>query len=153
MAARRVELGAVGEMVRAAIRTNRNNHGWRLEDLSARLQEQGRPMSKATLSQIETGGRRVDVDDLVAIARALEVEPVILITKSKPFQAEVMSTDDYEEYLQFLKLPEEEQERIQQEIRDDYQASMSVEERLLLKVEMQLETLRAQIEHKKEAAD
>jgi transcriptional regulator with XRE-family HTH domain len=36
-------------------------------------------MSKVTLSQIETGGRRVDVDDLVAIAYVLNVNPITLL--------------------------------------------------------------------------
>ena len=51
----------------------------RLEDLSNRLAELGHPLSKASLSQIETGGRRIDVDDLASISTALGVSPVDLM--------------------------------------------------------------------------
>jgi transcriptional regulator with XRE-family HTH domain len=75
MGTRRVELGTVGEIVRQRVRAARISSDLRLEDLAERLKNDGHPLSKATLSQIETGGRRVDVDDLVALADALEISP------------------------------------------------------------------------------
>jgi transcriptional regulator with XRE-family HTH domain len=79
MATRRVELGPTGETVRANIRRFREEQGWRLDDLATLIRHAGRPMSKTTLSQIETGGRRVDVDDLMALSHVLGVNPNALL--------------------------------------------------------------------------
>ncbi|MEV7600047.1 helix-turn-helix transcriptional regulator [Kitasatospora sp. NPDC089797] len=49
------------------------------KDLSARLREVGRPMLPTVVSKIERGERRVDVDDLVALALALNVSPTTLL--------------------------------------------------------------------------
>ncbi len=46
-----------------------------LADLSSRLTALGQPISLSALSNIELGQRRVDVDDLVALALALGVAP------------------------------------------------------------------------------
>lgn len=43
-----------------------------LDDVAARLRELGHPIIKTGLSKLESGERRVDVDDLVALAVALE---------------------------------------------------------------------------------
>ena len=43
--------------------------------LSDRLQALGRPILPTGITKIEKGGRRVDVDDLIALALALEVTP------------------------------------------------------------------------------
>lgn len=51
----------------------------RLEDVAHLVSYHGRPMGKATLSLIENGQRRVDVDDLMAFARVLKVTPMDLL--------------------------------------------------------------------------
>ena len=79
MATRRLELGEAGTAVRKAVRRARHRNDWTLDQLSERMADAGRPMSKATLSQIETGNRRVDVDDLVALAFALMIAPADLL--------------------------------------------------------------------------
>ena len=79
MAKRRVDLGVTGEVTRMNIKRVRRAKKLRLEDLSNRLAELGHPLSKASLSQIETGGRRIDVDDLASISTALGVSPVDLM--------------------------------------------------------------------------
>jgi len=48
-------------------------------ELSARLEELQRPIPPLGIHRIETGKRRVDVDDLVGIALALGVSPVSLL--------------------------------------------------------------------------
>jgi transcriptional regulator with XRE-family HTH domain len=48
-------------------------------DLSARLEEIGRPIPPLGLSRIEKGERRVDADDLVALALVLNVSPAALL--------------------------------------------------------------------------
>ena len=84
MATRRVEIGPTGETVRYNIRRYREALRYRLDDLADLLTYAGRPMSKATLSQIETGGRRVDVDDLLAFCHVLRVNPNALLLPPAP---------------------------------------------------------------------
>lgn len=43
------------------------------QQLAARLVELGRPMQASGVAKVESGGRRVDVDDLAALAVALNV--------------------------------------------------------------------------------
>ncbi|MFD9716683.1 helix-turn-helix domain-containing protein [Streptomyces sp. NPDC059076] len=47
--------------------------------LSAKLKETGRPIPPTGITRIEKGERRVDVDDLVALAHALNVSPAALL--------------------------------------------------------------------------
>jgi len=54
-----------------------------LAQLSARLAELGRPILPNGISRIEQGERRVDVDDLVALALALDVSPNALLMPDK----------------------------------------------------------------------
>jgi transcriptional regulator with XRE-family HTH domain len=53
-------------IIRARVRGLRMARGWSLDALAARCQ-----MSASTLSRIETGHRRISIDQLVPIARAL----------------------------------------------------------------------------------
>jgi transcriptional regulator with XRE-family HTH domain len=67
----------LSEVVRQRIRGLRQARGWSLDVLAARCH-----LSPSTLSRIETGHRRIDLDQLVALAHALGstidqlVEPV-----------------------------------------------------------------------------
>nr|WP_236647127.1 XRE family transcriptional regulator [Micromonospora acroterricola] len=67
----------LSEVVRQRIRGLRQARGWSLDSLAARCH-----ISPSTLSRIETGHRRIDLDQLVALARELGttidhlVEPV-----------------------------------------------------------------------------
>ncbi|PZF85420.1 helix-turn-helix domain-containing protein [Jiangella anatolica] len=67
----------VDAVIRARIRGLRQAKGWSLDALAARCH-----LSPSTLSRIETGSRRISIDQLVPIARALDttldqlVEPV-----------------------------------------------------------------------------
>ena len=58
---------ALDGLVRARIRGLRLAKGWSLDELAARTY-----LSPSTLSRIETGHRRIGLDQLTAIARALE---------------------------------------------------------------------------------
>jgi len=53
-------------------------------DLSDRLREIGRPMLPSVISKIERGERRIDVDDLVALAVALRISPLSLLLPCSP---------------------------------------------------------------------
>lgn len=75
MATRKIEVGPTGERLAANIKALRLSRRLTLDDLSGRLNELGRAIPKSGLSKIESGERRVDVDDLVALAIALQVTP------------------------------------------------------------------------------
>jgi len=75
MASKSIEMGAAGNGVKDAIRALRIDRRMTLTDMTEALKSTDRPLSKATLSQLETGMRRIDIDDLFAIAKALKVDP------------------------------------------------------------------------------
>lgn len=76
MATRKIEVEQTGRRVAANVRALRKARGnMTLDDLSRRLSELDRPIPKSGLSKIESGERRVDVDDLMALAIALQVTP------------------------------------------------------------------------------
>lgn len=79
MASRPVEIGKIGQYVAGAVARLRGNKGWEQRELAERVTQAGRPLSASVLSKIESGARRIDVDDLVAIAAALEVSPSLLL--------------------------------------------------------------------------
>jgi transcriptional regulator with XRE-family HTH domain len=79
MATRRVEIGLTGETVRANINRLRREKKMTLRDLSDHMTQVVRPMAHNTISEIERGARRVDVDDLMALAAALGVSPIALL--------------------------------------------------------------------------
>jgi transcriptional regulator with XRE-family HTH domain len=60
--------GEVEALVRQRIRGLRTARGWSLDDLAARSY-----LSPSTLSRIETGHRRIALDQLTQIARALSI--------------------------------------------------------------------------------
>src|SRR4051794_18703182 len=70
------KLGPVGVRVAENVKMLRE-YARRLSvrDLSARLGELGRPLLPSGITKIEHGERRVDADDLVALALALGVTP------------------------------------------------------------------------------
>jgi transcriptional regulator with XRE-family HTH domain len=79
MPTRRVEVSLTGATVRANIKRLRKTQGLTLRDLSDRMDGVVRPMGHNTISEIERGARRVDVDDLIALAAALGVSPATLL--------------------------------------------------------------------------
>jgi transcriptional regulator with XRE-family HTH domain len=79
MATRRVEIGPTGETVRANVKMVREDQKLTLRDLSEKMSETGHPMAHNTISEIERGARRVDVDDLTALAKALKVPTSYLL--------------------------------------------------------------------------
>lgn len=79
MATRRVEIGLTGETVRANIKRLRREREMTLRDLADHMSRVVRPMAHNTISEIERGARRVDVDDLMALAEGLNVSPIALL--------------------------------------------------------------------------
>lgn len=98
MAPRRVGLGPVGETVRANIRRHRAVQGMTLRDLAARLTEAGHPMAHGTVSEVERGARRIDVDDLAAFATALGVSANDLLSE----RVEVVTRSEVEQLVRAI---------------------------------------------------
>ncbi|MEU7763886.1 helix-turn-helix domain-containing protein [Nocardia sp. NPDC049190] len=79
MGTRRVELGPTGKTVAHNVARIRKTQGLTLRDVSERLAGTDRPLAHNTISEIERGARRADVDDLVALAVALNCSPLALL--------------------------------------------------------------------------
>jgi transcriptional regulator with XRE-family HTH domain len=79
VAKRKIELGPTGVTVAHNIRRLREARRLGHTALSQELADAGRDIAPLGLRRIETGDRRVDVDDLLALAAALEVPPNILL--------------------------------------------------------------------------
>jgi transcriptional regulator with XRE-family HTH domain len=76
----RSPLGPAGNNVRRNVRRLREQHHWGYQDVEERLARAGRAISVLGLSAIDTGERRVDVDDLVALAAVFDtgIEELLL---------------------------------------------------------------------------
>lgn len=77
MAAKKIDLGGTGETVKENVKRLRG--GMQYKELSERLSKLGRPIPPLGLRRIEAGERRVDVDDLVALAVAFDVSPLTIL--------------------------------------------------------------------------
>jgi transcriptional regulator with XRE-family HTH domain len=75
MGTNKVQRDPTSGRVAANIAEARAARGLTFRDLHVKLRELGRPISPSGLHKIERGDRRVDVDDLVAIALALDTTP------------------------------------------------------------------------------
>lgn len=74
-----VQRDATAETVSANVKRLRVKQNLGLRGLSKKLGDAGRPLGHSAVDQIEKGTRRVDVDDLLALAVALDVSPVTLL--------------------------------------------------------------------------
>ncbi|MGO9101838.1 MAG: helix-turn-helix domain-containing protein [Mycobacterium sp.] len=74
-----VQRDATAETVSANVKRLRTQQNLGLRGLSKKLGEIGRPLGHSAIDQIEKGTRRVDVDDLVALALALDASPLTLL--------------------------------------------------------------------------
>lgn len=95
MGTRAVVKGPSSDRVAANVRELRTERRMTLDELAGRLKELGRPILKSGLSKLETGERRVDVDDLMALAMALEVTPNRLLLGGEADAAPIQLTEDY----------------------------------------------------------
>lgn len=73
------EPGAAGRRLSEAVAGLRQARGLSQRRLSARLAALGRPLIPLAVSRLERGERRTDVDDLLALAVALGVNPSALL--------------------------------------------------------------------------
>jgi transcriptional regulator with XRE-family HTH domain len=72
-------LGPTGERLRLSIARVREARGMSKKELSERVAALGRPIPPLGISRLEAGTRRIDADDLVALALALRVSVTALL--------------------------------------------------------------------------
>ncbi len=72
-------LGATGAAVARNVKQLRLARGLAYTELSEELGRMGRDIPTWGLRKIESGGRRVDADDLVALSAAFDVSPATLL--------------------------------------------------------------------------
>jgi transcriptional regulator with XRE-family HTH domain len=80
----RVPLGPTGETVRINVGKFREQQNLTYAELARKTERVGRPIPVLGLRRIEAGERRVDVDDLMALAAAFEVSPITLLMPGMP---------------------------------------------------------------------
>lgn len=73
------EPGPTAVAVAAAVKRHRERVGWGYARLSRELTKVGRDIPPLGLGRIEAGTRRVDVDDLTALAVVFGVSPISLL--------------------------------------------------------------------------
>lgn len=76
---RRPGIGAVGQAVRGNIRRLRDLQHLSVRMLAQRMETTERPLLPSAISKIESGQRRVDVDELAALAASLGVSVAVLL--------------------------------------------------------------------------
>ncbi len=97
MATRRSrDAGPSARRVRINLAQLRERRGVSLRALSKRLEQLGHPLMASGLSKIETGDRRADVDDLLALAIALDVSPNGLLLPGTAHDQKVELTPEAE---------------------------------------------------------
>jgi transcriptional regulator with XRE-family HTH domain len=57
----------------------RNVRGWTQQDLSEAMSRLGSPIDRTTIAKLEKGQRKARVDELMALAAAMDVSPVHLL--------------------------------------------------------------------------
>lgn len=75
-----VPRGDASRAVAANILAHRKSRRWSVRITSQKLAAAGRPLLASAVTKIELGERRIDVDDLVAFAKAFGVEPASMLT-------------------------------------------------------------------------
>jgi transcriptional regulator with XRE-family HTH domain len=84
MSGKKMDLGPIGEHVATAVKRLREHRRLTYADLSRRLDDLGRPIPPLGIRRMEAGERRIDVDDLVALALVLEVGPLAILLPNEP---------------------------------------------------------------------
>jgi transcriptional regulator with XRE-family HTH domain len=82
--AKRLDLGSAAKAVAQNVRRIRGERGLSIRAVAARTSEIGHPLPHSALSKIENEQRRVDIEDLLALAIALETSPASLLLAYEP---------------------------------------------------------------------
>lgn len=73
------DIGPIGQRLGDQVRRIRGDLDITQSELSRRLSAHGRPIPVASIGRMESGQRKIDVDDLMAIAYVLDVSPLALL--------------------------------------------------------------------------
>lgn len=90
MAAKKMDLGPTGETVAANVK--RLRAGTTYKALADKMATIGRPIAELGLRRIENQERRVDTDDLVALALVFGVSPNTLLMPDAPSESAPVAT-------------------------------------------------------------
>ncbi len=90
MAIRAIEISAIGRRVAENLTALREHRRLSQAELSELINRLGRQMASDSISKIEKLGRRVDVDDLVALAVALDTTPNRLLLPGNAAETEIV---------------------------------------------------------------
>jgi transcriptional regulator with XRE-family HTH domain len=93
-----IQPGPIGVAVAQNVEQLRESRNLSYAELSRRLTELGRPIAPLGLTRIKDRKRRVDVDDLVALALALDVSPVTLLLPDASANGSARVTEGGEDY-------------------------------------------------------
>jgi transcriptional regulator with XRE-family HTH domain len=96
---RKNPLGPTGDTVAANVQRLRKDQHLTFAALAERLSEIGRPIPPLGLRKIEKGDRRVDADDLVALAVALGVSPTSLLMPNTESVDDAVVVTGYSDHL------------------------------------------------------
>lgn len=94
MTSRTVALGPFGEIVRENLAARRAELDLTALEVANRTSDAPRPLGRSAVSEAERGARRIDVDDLVVLAIALETSPTELLTPPFPGVAVELGQND-----------------------------------------------------------
>lgn len=136
------ESGPTSTQVARNIERVRKARELKQKDVSDRLRAVGRPMLATVVSKVERGERRIDVDDLVSFALALNVSPLALLLPPEPVgerattqltsEVEALITDAWRWASGLSALPGEPGDRPGIEMQDAYERlSLSGRQRYL----------------------
>jgi transcriptional regulator with XRE-family HTH domain len=95
---KQIDLGPIGVAVAANIEGLRKSQNLSYAQLSRKLTELGCPIAPLGLTRIREHQRRVDVDDLVALALALDVSPATLLLPNGSANETAPVTEGGEDY-------------------------------------------------------
>jgi len=94
MGTNKVQRGPASQRVARNVKELRTERRLTLDGLSERLTVLGRPIIKSGLAKVESGERRVDVDDLMALALALNTTPNRLLLDAEADSELTQLTDN-----------------------------------------------------------
>jgi transcriptional regulator with XRE-family HTH domain len=80
-----------GAVAAARLRAIRKASGLSLREVAERLAEVGHPLNLTGVSKLENGTRRMDVDDLTALAAVLRVSPATLLMPEADYEGKTVS--------------------------------------------------------------
>jgi transcriptional regulator with XRE-family HTH domain len=121
MATNEVPRGPISVHVVENVKRLRTGRRWSLAELSEEMTRVGRPIRSTGLHRLEQGKRRIDADDLVGLAAALDVSPITLLMPytahgtvklTESVELDALAAWDWMRGVRPIDLPEEREEAV-----------------------------------------